>query len=41
LALQPQLNASLSQLGGPNVEFKIVKPQETRGWSRCQHRHFP
>jgi hypothetical protein len=40
LALQAQLNASLSQFSGPNVELKTVKPQNPRSWSRSQHTNF-
>ena len=41
LALQAQLDAAFSQLGSSNIELKIIKPQKTRGWSRCQHPNSP
>lgn len=37
LALQAEFDARLSEFGGANIEFKTIKPQDARGWSRCQH----
>jgi hypothetical protein len=41
LALQAQLDASLSQLAGPNIELKNIKPHDARGWDRCPHTNSP
>jgi hypothetical protein len=40
LALQAQLDASLSQFAGPNIKLKPVKPQNPRSWSCSQHTNF-